>query len=133
MAEDFGAADDATFVHGNPLMVDCTPTTALAAGAVYCPNDGTSAVCFVAHSAIAANELGAVAADGGVYDMVSDGDAGVDVPGSPAYWDASANKISGVVTANNHFGFTLPQQAAHADGVTIRVWHHPVQATAGAE
>ena len=131
MAEDFGALSDAVFVHGNPIMVDCTPTSILLNGAVYCPNDGTSAICFVAHSEIAANDIGAVAASGGVYDMVSDGTA--DTPGIAVYWDASANKISSTATANTHFGFTLPQQGATADTDTIRILHMPIQATAGAE
>ena len=130
MAEDFGAAGDAVFRHGNPLMVDCTPTSALAAGAVYCPNDGTSAVCFVAHTAIAAGAKGEVAAFGGVYDVTAD--ATPDTPGIAVYWDASANKITSTATNNTHFGYTLPQHGATDDDDTIRVWHHPALIATGA-
>ena len=105
--------------HGNPLMVDYTPGTAVSAGDVVELGD----VPFIAHNAIAANDLGAVAAGGGVYKATSDGT--VDNPGVKIYWDDTAGKITTTAAANTHFGFSSPDQGASDDGDIITVIHAP--------
>ena len=74
----------AKFRHGNPLMVDYTPSGAVAAGDVVV----IGSVPFVAHNAIAADKLGALAARGGVYRGV--GTNGV-TEGEEVFWDDTAN------------------------------------------
>lgn len=110
---------EATFKHGNPLMVDYTPGSAVAAGEVVELND----VPFVAHNAIAANELGALAARGGVYELTTDGTT--DTPGDTVYWDDTANKITTSASGNPKFGYTLPDQGASADDDKVKVIHAP--------
>ena len=110
---------EATFKHGNPLMVDYTPVSAVAAGEVVEVND----VPFVCHTAIAANELGALAAGGGVYEVTTDGTT--DTGGDTIYWDDTANKVTTTSAGNPHWGYTLPGQGATSDGDLIHAIHRP--------
>lgn len=75
---------DAKFSHGDPLMVDYTPGSAVSAGDIIV----VGASCRIAHLDIAANALGALAAGGGVYDVTNDG--GTFSDGDRAFWDGSA-------------------------------------------
>jgi len=111
--------------HGNPLMVDYTPEAAVNAGTVVVIGD----IPFVSHNAIAADELGALAAGGGVYDGTADG--ALD-PGERVFWDDTNNKFSATAGANKSFGFVVPDSEADEDGDTVRVVHSPGIALAGA-
>lgn len=113
---------EATFKQGNPLMVDHTPTSAISAGDVVVINS----IPFVAHKDIAANEKGALAMGGGVYELTAD--AGTIEPGDKVYWDDTANKITEVDTSgdvNAMFGFVLPDSDPSADGEKVLVKHDP--------
>lgn len=114
-----------TFKHGdNILSVDHTPSSAVAAGDVVVVGE----VPFVAHVAIAASELGAVAASGGVYSGLTDGS--LDTGGALVYWDDTENEFVASATGNKHFGYTLPDQGATADQDKINVIHSPNRAGA---
>ncbi len=117
---------DATFFHGEALMVDHTPSSAVDAGDVIVVGD----IPFVAHSDIAANVKGAVAASGGVYKGISDGT--LDSGGDVVYWDAGNSKFSGTAASSTHFGYTLPDQGATDDGDEIYIIHAPNRAPTGA-
>lgn len=115
---------EVTFRHGNPLMCDYTPGSAVNAGKVEVVGD----VPLVAHNAIAANELGALAAGGGVYR----GTAGEPVDaGEVVFWDDTANKFVATPGANKCFGFCAPGNSAAADGDEIDVVHAPAIAMSG--
>lgn len=106
----------ATYRHGWPLMADHTPNAAVAAGDVIVV--GTR-VC-IAHSAIAADALGAVAVGGGVYDVTADAALAA---GAKVYWDDTANKVTATAGANKVFGYVAPGSSSAADGDTIRAVH----------
>jgi predicted RecA/RadA family phage recombinase len=112
----------ATFVSGDVNMIDYTPGSAVAAGAVV--ELGTE--CYVAHTAIAANAVGALAADGGVYDVVKE--ATTFAIGDPVYWDAGGDPVGGtensgaanaITGSNIYMGIAIV--AAGATDATVRV------------
>lgn len=109
---------EAVFSHGSPLMVDYTPTAAVDAGDVVVVGDRP----LVAHADIAADELGALAAGGGVYKLTS---AGNYSPGVKVYWNASTGKITTAVGSHKHFGFIVPSSDPGADGDEVIVHHCP--------
>lgn len=113
-------ANAAQMRHGNPLMVDYTPSSAVPAGQV----EEVGEYPLVAHNAIDANDLGALAAGGGVYLCTVDADLS---PGDKVYWDSSAEKITATADAGNnkHFGFLPPDSNPAADGDTCLVVHQP--------
>lgn len=114
-------ANQAILRHGDPLMADHTPGSALDSGAVVV----IGARPFVTHRAIAASTLGAVAAGGGVYKMTAGGAAGA---GVDVYWNASAGKVNAAATAttgDKHFGYVAPGSVAAADADVIDVVHAP--------
>jgi predicted RecA/RadA family phage recombinase len=106
---------EAQFLHGEPLMVDHTPGSAVSAGEVVVVGDRP----LIAHLDIAANALGALAAGGGVYKVTAGEAIAV---GKKVWWDTAANKVveSG---AHKHFGVSVT--AAAADGDAINVQHAP--------
>ncbi|HID74473.1 MAG TPA: DUF2190 family protein [Planctomycetaceae bacterium] len=111
----------ATFRHGNPLMVDYTPASDVSAGDVVV----VGAVPHVAHLDIEANRLGALAAGGGVYDVTAKEALSA---GDKVYWDADNNKVTKTAVAGKTYycvGFIVPDSAASADGDTVRVQHSP--------
>lgn len=86
---------EATFKHGNPLMVDHTPTSAVTAGDVIVVGENVR----IAHRDIAANALGAAAQADGVYDVTKGTDTGDGwSDGDMLYWDDTANEAT---TDNN--------------------------------
>lgn len=113
-------AFEAQFVHGNPVMVDHTPSGAVAAGEVVVTADTPR----VAHLDIAASTLGALAAEGGVYRMVGNAAIAAD---KKVYWDNTANKVteSAAAGANKAFGVTVT--ACTGDGAYCWVRHDPAQ------
>lgn len=108
-----------TLHHGNPLMVDYTPGSAVAAGDVV----EVGVVPYVAHNDIEANKLGALGAGGGVYKGIQDGT--IDNPGIKVYWDNVAGKFTNVSASNTHFGFSMPDQGAGNDNDAVIVQHAP--------
>jgi predicted RecA/RadA family phage recombinase len=108
----------ATFWHGNPIMVDYTPGSAVTAGDVVIIGDSA----FIAHDDIAANTLGAVASFGGIYAVIA-GEA--IATGKKVYWADSSNKVVETATGNKLFGMVVPASSAAADGDTVYVLHMP--------
>ena len=113
----------ATFVKGeNVNMVDYTPGSAVSAGDVIVVGE----VPYVAHDDIAASQLGAIAAGGGVYSGLTDGS--LDTGGALVYWDDTNDEFVASAVGNKHFGYTMPDQGATVDQDTIRVLHSPNRA-----
>ena len=109
----------ATLRYGNPLMVSHTPSgDDVSAGDVVV----IGAVPYVAHLDITDGELGSLAARGGVYRLIADGDY---APGAKVYWDDTANKITTAVGSHPHFGFIVPSSDPATDGDELDVEHTP--------
>jgi predicted RecA/RadA family phage recombinase len=106
----------ADFYHGDPVMVDYTPGSAVSAGDVVV----VAGAPMVAHSDIPANTLGAVAAGGGVYTVTGNGAIAA---GTRVYWIDADNKITATPGGNRFFGFTV--SACSGDGSTCNVLHVP--------
>ncbi|MFV0445667.1 MAG: DUF2190 family protein [Planctomycetaceae bacterium] len=111
------------YLHGNTLMVDCTPVADVTAGDVIVVGNE----CRVAHLDIEANQLGALAAPCGaaVYDVAKQGGAGVTfADGAAVYWDDANNRAVAADGggANKRLG-TAVLAAADAD-TSVRVRHH---------
>lgn len=106
---------EAQFLHGNPLMVDHTPGSAVSAGQVVVVGDRP----LVAHLDIAANALGALAAGGGVYKCVAGEAIAV---GKKVWFNDTSNKM---VESGAHKFFGISVTAAAADGDAINVHHCP--------
>jgi len=105
-------------ISGSPRMVDYTPGTAKTGGSVIVIGVNP----YVAHRDIAANELSALAARGGVYSATADGAL---AEGVKVYWDAATNKVTATAGANKHFGYIAPGSSASGDGSTVSVIHAP--------
>lgn len=115
---------EAIFKHGNPRMVEHTPSGAVDAGDVVVTGDTPR----VAHTDIAANTLGHLAAAGGVYEMTGDATIAADVV---VYWDVSTSKVSESDDSgtNTMFGFTV---TACADDDELCLVRHEPQAVPAA-
>lgn len=111
---------EASFKLGSPQMLDHTPGSAVATGEVVVVGELT----LVCHRPIAANELGALAAGGGVYDLTAGTSA---TAGAKVYWDNSTNKVttSAASGANKQFGYVVPGSSSAADNDPVRVLHRP--------
>jgi predicted RecA/RadA family phage recombinase len=117
---------DATFVHGNPLMVDYTPSANVDVGDVVV----VGGVPHVAHVAIPNGVKGAVSARNGVYRLTA---AGNYSPGNKVYWNATASKITTGVGSHPHFGFIAPSSDPSGDGQPVDVIHVPDGSATSAE
>jgi hypothetical protein len=118
---------EATFRHGEPLMIDHTPAAGdvdagdvVVIGTVGANTGGTGALACVAHVPIANNVLGALAAGGGVYDLVSLQNS---VLGTRVWWDG-AGKVTTTSTNNALFGIVVGNAGGGAN-TTCRVLHTP--------
>lgn len=109
---------DAKFVHGNPVMVDHTPSSAVSGGDVVVVAD----LALVAHRDIAASEQGALAAGGGVYECTAD--AAID-EGDKVYWDDTNDLVTETSTGNKVFGYIVDGTSAASSGVKVNVLHKP--------
>lgn len=109
---------EATFVHGDPLMVDYTPSGDVTAGDVVV----IGVIPYVAHVDIPAGVKGAVAARGGVYGGIA---AGNYAPGAKIYWDASEGEFTTATGEHPHFGFIVPSSDPAADQSPVVVEHCP--------
>jgi predicted RecA/RadA family phage recombinase len=109
---------DVYFKHGDPLMVDYTPGSAVTAGDVLVLED----VLRVAHLDIEASRKGALAAGGGVYEGPKTvGQAFSD--GETVYWNATTKRFTTTAGANKVFGPAAGD--ADASDTTARVQHRP--------
>ena len=111
---------EAIFRHGDPIMMDHTAAADVAAGEVVIIGNLAGLCCGVAHLAIANTAAGALAAGGGIYDVVATSNYAA---GSKVYWDNSTNKVTTTSTNNALFGFTV--EAAAAANAVIEVLHMP--------
>lgn len=114
------ASGQARFKQGSPQFLDYTPGSAVEAGEVLVVGD----LVLIAHNAIAANKLGALASGGGVYDMVGDG---VIAKGKKVYWDATNDKATETAGSNKILGFvgSGASDDCDGDGERVRVVHRP--------
>jgi hypothetical protein len=112
----------ATFRHGDPLMVDYTPAAGnVAAGEVVLAGNTAGLTCLIAHRDIVNNTLGAMAAGGGVYDVINLNNA---ANYAKVYWDNSVDKVTTVSTNNALFGFIVDDGGGGANS-TARALHFP--------
>lgn len=108
---------EAIYRHGTPLMVDHTPSGAVSAGDVVVVGSEPR----IAHSDIAAGELGALSAGGGVYDVAKDDS--VIVNGARLFWDDAEGNVTTDPSGNQIFGRAA---AAAATGVArVLAIHDP--------
>lgn len=113
---------EATFRHGNPRMIDYTPAAGnVSAGQVILAGNTTGLTCVIAHLDIVNNVLGAVAAGGGVYDVINLNNA---ANYAKVYWDDANNKVTTVSTNNATFGYIVDDGAGGANS-TCRALHVP--------
>lgn len=114
-----------TFRHGSPTMIDYTPSSgAITSGDVVLLGNTTSPTCGVAHTDIANNVKGALAAGGGVYTCVNlDNAADYDL----VYWDfaGATEKVTTTSTNNAQFGFVVRDGGGGAN-TNCLVMHWPV-------
>ena len=119
---------DTTYRHGNPVMIDYTPSGGDVAvgqvvliGSVVANSAGEGAMACICHRPIANNEQGALAAGGGVYDVVNLNNA---ANGDKVYWEDTNNKVTTVSTNNAVFGFIVTNGGGGANS-TARALHKP--------
>lgn len=113
--------------HGSPLMVDHTPGGAVTAGDVIVIGEGVR----IAHSSIAANIKGALAAGFAVYRCAKASGGGTAIADlKPVFWDDTNNRIhpNSAAGANKFFGVTI---GASVDGDTEQLVLHLPAAMAG--
>lgn len=117
-----------TYRHGEPVMVDHTPSGGNVAegevvllGSVTANTAGTGAMAVIAHAAITNSTKGAVAAGGGVYDVVNLNNA---ANGTKVYWEDTNNKVTTVSTNNAVFGFIVADGGGGANS-TAKALHKP--------
>jgi hypothetical protein len=93
----------AAFRHGEPLMIDYTPSSGnVNAGDVVLLGNTTGLTLGIAHSDIANNVLGALAVGDGVYEVTNLNNA---ANYAKVWWDATNSKVTTVSTNNALFGF----------------------------
>lgn len=113
---------DATFRHGEPLMVDYTPAAGnVAAGKVVLLGNTTGLTCGIAHVDLVNNVVGAIATGGGVYDFLNLNNA---ANYAKVWWDDSTKKATTVSTNNALLGFVVSGGGGGAN-TTCRVRHFP--------
>lgn len=108
---------DSVYKYGAPRMVDYTPSGAdIALGQVKLVGD----IPMIAHRPISDGVQGALAAGGGIYEVL--GDAAIAV-GKKVYWNDSANKVTETSSGNKAIGYTVT--ACSADAATCQIMHEP--------
>jgi len=112
---------DATYRSGEAQMVDYTPAAAKSAGDVVLLGNTTGLTCGVVHTAIAADKLGAIAAGGGIYDVVNLNNA---ANYAKVWWDDTNNKVTTTSTNNALFGFIVSNGGGGAN-TTAQALHKP--------
>jgi hypothetical protein len=120
---------NATFRHGEPTMIDYTPSSGdvtegdvVVIGTVGSNTGGTGALACVAHRPIANNTLGALAVGGGIYDIISLQNS---VLGTKVWWaSGTPTKVTTTSTNNAFFGIVVGNAGGGANTV-CRVLHAP--------
>jgi predicted RecA/RadA family phage recombinase len=113
---------EATFRHGDPHMIDYTPSSGnIAAGQVVVYGNLTGLTCLICHTSILNNRKGAMAAGGGVYEVTNLNNA---ANGAKVYWDDTNNKVTTVSTNNAPFGSIASQGGAGANSACYAL-HKP--------
>lgn len=113
---------ETTFRHGAPVMVDYTPSSGnVAVGQVVLVGNTAGFTCGVCHTAITNNTLGALAAGGGVYDVINLNNA---ANGAKVYWDDANSKVTTTSTNNALFGFVVSSGGGGANS-TCQALHKP--------
>lgn len=112
---------DTTFRHGEPLMIDYTPSANVAIGEVVLLGNTTGLSCGIAHSAILDATKGALAAGGGTYTAVNLNNA---ADYATVYWDDSTNKLTSVSTNMSLFGYIVRDGGGGANSNCIAM-HAP--------
>jgi hypothetical protein len=113
---------EATFRHGNPVMIDYTPAAGnISAGQVVLYGNTAGLTCLIAHRDIENAVLGAMAAGDGVYDVINLNNA---ANGAKVWWDDTNNKVTTVSTNNALFGFIAASGGGGANS-TCRALHKP--------
>lgn len=113
---------DTTFRHGDPIMVDYTPSGGnVAVGEVVLLGNTTGVTCGIAHRPIENGVLGAVAVGGGVYDVVNLNNA---ANYAIVYWDNANNKVTTTSTNNARFGYIVSGGGGGANS-TAKALHDP--------
>lgn len=111
---------EATFRHGDPLMIDYTAGADIAAGEIKLAGNLTGITNLIAHRPIANGEFGAMAAGGGVYDVkVASNYAAF----TKVYWDDANSVATSTSTNMSTLGWTL--EAAAAANAVVKVLHWP--------
>jgi predicted RecA/RadA family phage recombinase len=110
-----------TYRHGEPTMVDYTPSADVSAGDVVLLGNTAGLTCGVVHVDIANAVQGAISAGGGVYDAINLNNA---ANYAKVWWDDSANQVTTTSTNNALFGFVVDSGGGGANS-TCRVLHKP--------
>lgn len=106
---------------GTPVMIDYTPAAGnIAAGEVVLIGNTVGLTCGIAHVDIVNGVLGALAAGGAIYDVVTLENS---VAGTKVWWNTSINKVSTTSTNNMLFGFLV--ESASAANATVLCLHKP--------
>jgi len=114
---------EATFRHGDPVMIDYTPSSGnITAGQVLLAGNTAGLCCVIAHTDITNNTLGAVAAYGGVYAVTNLSNA---ANYAKVYWDDTNNKLTTTSTNNALFGFVVGSGGGGANS-TCYALHYPL-------
>lgn len=111
---------DATFRHGDPVMIDYTPAANVAAGDVVIIGNTTGLTCAIAHLPITVSELGALAAGGGVYEVTTLENSAA---GTKVWWENTNNKVTTTSTNNALFGFLVT--TGTGANTTVYALHKP--------
>jgi hypothetical protein len=115
-------AFEATFRHGEPVMIDYTPGAGnIPAGQVILLGNTAGLTCGIAHSDIPNNVQGALGSGGGVYEVTNLNNA---ANYSKVYWDDTNNKATTVSTNNAQLGFVV-RDGGRGANTTCFVRHWP--------
>ena len=115
-------AFEATFRHGDPVMLDYVPTGGnVAAGQVVVLGNTAGLTTGIAHRDIENNVKGALGGGGGVYEVVNLDNA---ADWARVYWDDSVNKATTTSTNMAALGFVVRDGGGGANSNCL-VLHHP--------
>lgn len=96
---------EANFRHGDPTMIDYTPSSGnISAGQVVLIGNTSGVALGVAHQDITNNVLGALDVFGGCYDVTNLNNA---ANGAKVWWDDTNNKVTTTSTNNAQFGYVI--------------------------
>jgi hypothetical protein len=112
----------AIFRHGDPVMIDFTPGAGdINAGTVVLLGNTTGLATGIAHVDLPNTKLGALAAGGGVYEVVNLNNA---ANYAKVWWDNTNKKVTTTSTNNAQVGFIVRDGAGGANSKCL-VLHAP--------